>query len=434
MNILLLQHQILKLIKCHISLVLLLVLLTNNKALALPHQDDPDLMFMQARELASENNYEKALPILTQILDKYPDYHDASILKARIYAWQNQHDRAREILKSVLVLSPQNSDAINALIDVEMWSANYIEAIDYIDKALLNQPGNNDLLLRKATALNATGDEAAALQVLNQILETDPNHQEALALKDKINITQLKTSVGLGYRGHYFIESAGTDPWHLYFAELGRISQIFGRVTARVNIAQRHSMTGFQAEIDAYPILRSGTYLYLNFGYSPDIELFPVTRYGFEVFQALPAAMEISAGIRFLNFQYQNLLILTGSVSKSAGKYYFSFRPFFPFSSLEDAPSGQSFFLTVRRHFLSADDHLSLIVGRGFSLDMDRFIGGQIYDLGGTLADAMLLYQHGINRNFILRLGVGYSMYDDKRSPVPFGDPLVLTGGVTYRF
>jgi len=418
----------------HLSLILLFVLFLDNKASARSQQDNPDAKFLQARELASENNYDEALSILLQILNSYPNYHDASILKARIHSWQTQYARAREILKSVIVLSPRNLDAINALIDVEMWSANYVEAIKYIDKALAIQPGNTDLLFRKAYALHAIGDYASALAILNQILEAEPNHQEALTLKEKIKIAQLKSDIGIAYRGHYFIESSGTDPWHLYSAELGRKSQIFGRVIARINFAQRHGLTGIQAEIDAYPILRPGTYLYLNFGYSPDVKLFPVTRYGFEVFQALPAAMEVSAGIRFLNFQHQNLLILTGSVSKYAGKYYFSFRPFFPFSSVEDAPSGQSFFLTIRRHFLSVDNHLSLIVGRGFSLDMDEFIGGQIYDLGGTLADAMLLYQQGINRNFIIRLGIGYSMYDDEQSPVPFGDPLVIKGGVTYRF
>jgi YaiO family outer membrane protein len=413
---------------------LVFMLLNAGIALAGKQQDDPDRLFLQARELASQNNYDRAKILLNQILERHPEYYDASILKARIHAWEGEYMPARELLRNVLQKSPKNMEALYALIDVEMWSENYTEALRYLDVALAGQPNNTHLLYRKALALKEMGDETAAVVLLNQILDIDPSYQEAKELLENIKVTRLKNHFGAGYRGHYFLEDTDTDPWHLFYAELGRKTNFFGPLTARINVANRYNITNTQIEADAYPSIRPGSYLYLNFGYSPNKELFPVTRFGFEIFQALPASWEASAGFRLLNYQNKDLLVLTGSINKYLKKYYFSFRPYFSFSSEADAPSGQSYFLTIRRYFSSPDHYLSMIAGRGFSADFDKFLGGQIYDLGGTLAEVMFIYQQKVTTNFLFKLGAGYKMYDLNQSDAPFGNPVVVEGGIIIRF
>lgn len=417
----------------HPALILLLFFFIYMPARGLSAElasDDPDQKLMRARELAFNEEYLQARQLCKEILESYPDYHDARVLKARTYAWEGDYENARTQLLQTRDKAPDNRDALYALIDVEMWSGNYSQAIRYLDQALAHQPNNTHLLYRKALALKETGDETAAVVILNQILDLDPSYREAKDLLESIRTRRLRNHIGVGYRGHYFHETSA-DPWHLYYAELGRRTNFIGPLTLRVNIADRYNITSYQIEADAYPTVRPGTYLYLNMGYSPDSELFPVTRFGFELFQALPASWEISGGFRILNFNDKDLYILTGSLSKYYQKYYFSFRPYFSFSSVGDDPNSQSYFLTIRRYFSSPDHHLSLILGRGYSADIDLLVGGEIYDLGGTLFEAMLMYQQKLSTRLLFKLGAGYKFYKEDAT---LGDPIIVEGGLIYRF
>ncbi len=425
-------------------LVLLFLLSPGLLAADQPVIDDPDGMFFRARELAFDEQYEEALELCNQILDEYPEYTDVRILKARILGWQAEFVEANNILREVLQAEPSNEEALFALIDIQMWYGDYEEAIKFLDIALADRPNDPHLLYRKAFALKETGDELAAVVLLNQILDIEPTYTDAKDLLDSIESGRLLNHVGVGYRGHYFLESNDEDiePWHLFYAEMGRRTRTLGPVIARVNHARRHDMSSFQFEIDAYPTVREGTYFYLNAGYSHDRDLFPITRFGFELFQALPASWEVSGGFRIMNFDgfesnqiTKDLLVITGSLSKYYKAYYFSFRPYFTFSSDASDAHSQSYFLTMRRYFTSTDHHLSLIVGRGFSADFDNIVGGEIYDLSGTLIEGLLQYQQKLSTRFLIKAGVGYKLYDeDADTPAPWGSPLFVEGGLMYRF
>lgn len=403
---------------------------SDSYAQALRGSANPDITFNRARDLANNQLYAQARELCKEILRTHPEYHDAAILKARTYAWEGSYDDARVILKELREKVPGNRDALYALIDVEMWSKNFEDAMRYIDIALVDHPNNTHLLYRKALALKESGDETAAVVIINQILDLDPTYREAKDLLNTIETTRYLNHIGLGYKGYYFIESEG-DPWHLFYAEMGRRTRVFGPTVLRTNVANRYGINDWQIELDAYPTVRPGTYLYLNAGVAPESEIFPFTRFGFELFQALPSSWELSAGFRLLNFDNKDLLILTGSLSKYLKKYYFSFRPYFSFSSDGSDPDAQSYFLTLRRFFSTSDHYLNLMLGRGFSADFDRFIGGEVYDLGGTLFEAMLTYQHRFSQRFLLKAGVGYKFYD---SDVLWGNPVIFEGGLIYRF
>ncbi len=415
-----------------ISTVLLVLTITVSDSYAIMQRgtSNPDITFNRARDLARNQLYAQARDLCNEILRTHPDYHDASVLKARTYSWEGNYDEARQILKDLREKVPGNRDALYALIDVEMWSENFEDAIRLIDRALQDHPNNTHLLYRKALALKELGDETAAVVIINQILDIDPTYTEAKDLLKTIETTRYLNQIGLGYRGYYFLETEG-DPWHLFYAEIGRRTRVFGPVILRTNIAHRYGINDWQIELDAYPTVRPGTYLYLNVGFAPQSELFPFTRFGFELFQALPASWEASAGFRLLNFENKDLLILTGSLSKYLNKYYFSLRPYFSFSSDGSDPNSQSYFFTMRRFFSGSDHYLNLMVGRGVSADFDILFGGEVYDLGGTLFEAMLTYQHSFSQRLLIKAGVGYKFYD---SDVLWGNPLIFEGGINYRF
>ncbi len=406
-----------------------------------PVSQDPDGWFFRARDLAQEGKYEEARQICTEILKQFPNYNDVKILKARTFSWEGQFVRANDLLREVLQAEPGNKDALFAIIDLLMWYEDYAEAIKFLDMALYADPHNTHLLYRKAVALKETGDDLAAVVLLNQILGLDPTYTDAKDLLATIEVNRLVNHIGLGYRGLYFFQSPlNNKPWHLFYAEYGRRTRRLGPLAIRANYAWRADLdvTSLQIEADAYPTVRQGTYLYLNFGYSQDRKLFPITRFGFEVYQALPRSWEISAGFRLLNFDEtetrivtKDILILTGSISKYIKKYYFSFRPYFTFSSVAADAATQSYFFTARRFFKTTENYLSLTVGRGFSADYDRLSGGQVYDLSGTLLEGMLHYQHRISTRFLGRVGAGYKWYNDN---VLYGNPVVFEGALIYRF
>lgn len=382
-----------------------------------------DDLFSQAQDLAFEQDGASARELCLQILEIDPNYHDASILMARTLAWENRFDEAIEILRGVIRKSPSHKEALLAMADVQSWAGNFSEAIDYLDKVLVSEPINTSLLFRKAQFLNAMGEYQPTVILLNQILDIDPTHSEAKQLLSTIEIGRLRNFAGVGYRGDYFQMA---DSWHLFYAEYGRRTRGFGTVISRVNVAQRFGMTGLQFEVDAYPTLGPGTYLYLNAGYSPHDQLFPTYRAGLEVFQKLPRAWEASAGTRLLSFAHNDLLILTGSISKYYKQYYFSFRPFYTIAS--NTPSAQAYFFTIRRYFSSPDHHLSLTVGTGFSADDDALIGAEVYNLESN--KAMLWYQQKAAPQIIIRAGAGYQNYKG----AIWGNKYSVEAGVAFLF
>lgn len=382
-----------------------------------------DDLFSQAQDLAFDQDGAAARELCQQILEIDPDYHDASILMARTLAWEERYPEAIEILNGVISKVPSNREALLAMADVQSWAGNFKEAIENLDKVLIPDPINTSLLFRKAQLLNELSEYQPTVILLNQILDIDPTHAEAKQLLSTIEVGRLRNFAGVGYRGDYFQMA---DSWHLLYAEYGRRTRAFGTVISRVNVAQRFGMTGLQFEVDAYPTLGPGTYMYLNAGYSPHEQLFPTIRAGLELFQKLPRAWEVSAGSRLLSFAHNDLFILTGSISKYFKQYYFSFRPFFTFAST--TPSSQAYFLTIRRYFSSPDHHLSITAGTGFSADDDALIGAEVYNLESN--KVMLWYQQKVAPQIIIRAGAGYQHFQGG----VWGNKYSVEAGVAFLF
>ncbi len=167
-----------------------------------------------------------------------------------------------------------------------------------------------------------------------------------------------ETSVGIDYT--YVSFRGDTDPWKLTAFSLSRRTDA-GSIIGRVTYANRFATNGVQVEADAYPHLSSRTYAYLNAGYSGST-IFPEWRFGAELFGNLPDAWEASAGFRQLRFGGAPVTLLTGSVGKYIGNYWFSVRPF-----VRQKPSGTSASgsLTARRYFEDGDHYIGARVSYG---------------------------------------------------------------------
>ena len=161
----------------------------------------------------------------------------------------------------------------------------------------------------------------------------------------------------------YALQSFTSDiaPWHFGSASVGTRDSA-GTYIARINYARRFGSAGVQGEIEAYPRFTDHVYGYLDFGYSRD-GVFPEWRTGAELFTSLPDAYEGSLGYRQFRFKGGDpVTLLTGSLGKYAGNYWFSLRPYV--RSLGDDKS-VSASLYARRYYEDGDHYVGARVGVG---------------------------------------------------------------------
>lgn len=149
------------------------------------------------------------------------------------------------------------------------------------------------------------------------------------------------------------------DTWHLYQLSLSQKTSL-GTVVGRLNRAERFGDTGYQGEVDFYPSLGDGKYLYLNLGYANSY-IFPQWRSGAEYYQSLPASSEFSLGIRLLQFDGEPVKIYTGSLSKYFGSFLVTLRPFYVPDTIGDSWSGS----LALRYYINDDEYVSVSTGTG---------------------------------------------------------------------
>lgn len=154
-----------------------------------------------------------------------------------------------------------------------------------------------------------------------------------------------------------------SDPWHSVQLEVSKKSPLLGSTIGRINWADRFGRSGMQLEVDAYPKLFPGSYLYLNGGFSPS-SLFPLFRFGGEFFSSLRGGNELSAGFRYLYFTSSTVMLYTVSYGKYIGNYWISTRTFL---TPRESGTSASLHLTGRRYFAVADEYLSATLGIGFA-------------------------------------------------------------------
>jgi len=316
--------------------------------------------FMQARELAFDGDREGAREMLRELLEAKPNHWDARILLGRTLAWDKRYEEARQELLIVVRAKPNYSDARNALVDVELWSDHPEAAIGFLDDGLAASPNNEDFLYKKATAERKLGMLPDAMITLDRLLDRNPSHEKAAKMFASLRVGRAKNKFGLGY-GYTDVDTL-SSAWHGASAQLSRRTGL-GSVSLRANWSRRFDRTATQLEIDAYPRIMDGLYLYVNYGYSAD-KLYPKHRFGGELYANLPKGVELSAGFRRLQFGSSDVTIYTGTVAKYVGNWWISLRPYITPKSIG---TSRSYALTVRRYFGNRDTFIGLTAGTGSS-------------------------------------------------------------------
>lgn len=173
-------------------------------------------------------------------------------------------------------------------------------------------------------------------------------------------------SLQLGYSSDHYSRTFEDNP--ISTVQYGRLTS-WGSLSLRANSAERYQSKDTQFEVDLYPRLWDGGYAYLNLGTSAG-NLFSRNSQGAELFSSIGSGFEGSLGVRHLAFSNSSVTIYTGSISKYAGDYLFTFRPYVTPSN---AGTSVSTGISLTRYFADADEYLRIRTSFGKSVEDRAF-------------------------------------------------------------
>jgi len=387
--------------------------------------------FKQARELAFSGSREEARTICYELLKQNPKFYDARILIGRTFAWDKSFQSGREELKKVLDVDFDNRDAVSAMIDLEKWAGDLHKAIFYCEYAQSFFPNDEAFLVQKVKLLQDVGDESKSLQVLDELMELNPANEEGLILMKKYKSSRMIYKAIYQHDYESFNEPYDRE-WHLSSFQLARRNS-WGSIIGKVNLGDLISdgesfwsnEVAKQFELDAYPRVSKKSYAYLNYGYSPD-NLFPKHRAGAELYYKLPKAFEISAGMRFLQFDSdtgnKNVYIYTASIGKYHRNYWFSFRTYL---TAKNSNLSQSYWLITRRYLRDSKNYIGLELATGISPDETKgnFSSLDIYKYKSKKLRLSYQDRLGVDRLlYLVKIGYEREEYrvDEKRNVLSF--------------
>lgn len=332
----------------------ILFILTQGNMLAVAQnesaENDP---YAVATAKAYRGEYDEALKLLQQILVNIPEHHDAKFLIGLVNAWDKQYTEARKIFTELIENNYHSTEVFQALARVEIWDKNPLQALKICKDGLDRFTDDITLQYLKAEALAALRNDEEAIDLLNDILEEEPEHEEAKKLLKELLARKNKNAVSVDYAYSWF--SNTFEPWHRTTVEYRRNFKV-GPVVGRVNHGYMYNRSTFQGEVDAYPFINQQTYSYLNMGVS-DGKVFPEFRFGAELYRLFPANFEASLGIRGLYFKETDIYIYTLQLGNYLPGYWVSLRGFL--TELE-GKTHYTGLLVGRKYFGSKDHYFSV--------------------------------------------------------------------------
>lgn len=365
-----------------IHLMLFFILFSSvSSALA---DENLDSLFMEARKAATElGNRALAIELCQHALEINPNYHDFRILLGRCYSWEGRYDEAEKELIRVVEAAETYQDARNALIDTYIWSDQNEKALALLGTSVKMYPQEIGYQQKQIQILEKQGKIPEALSIAESILTIDPDNKDAQDFKDRVAVSEISRSTTIRYaynrlaetrtEWQFIVIEPNLDLWHWVSLE-HKESLPFGPIIIKLNYANRFQNTATQLELESYPVLRKGTYLYTGVGLSKS-DLFPSFRMGLEIFQALPKDFEASLGLRYLEVPDKKIPIYVSSIGKYWQSYWMSMKAYV---SPSNSSLSKSWVFAVRKYLANPSNHVEFYTGSGVSPDSE--LGGEEID------------------------------------------------------
>lgn len=147
------------------------------------HPKNYELYLWLSDIYASNNNTEKAIALLEQIIskesaDKYSLNAKTSL--ARINFIKGNKDIATKMVESVLKKSPSNPQALFIRANIAVDQGGYQRAVSDLRMIIHNQPQSKDALQLLSEVFLLQGYNDLAIETLNQLIDIDPTNSPAL--------------------------------------------------------------------------------------------------------------------------------------------------------------------------------------------------------------------------------------------------------------
>jgi len=314
------------------------------------------MSFFAARDLAFNGKGPVARDTLRSILSKYPDYIDVRNLLAKTYSWDKKYHKARKEFNKITSVERNNKEVWVAAIKNELYAQEYYIALGLANKASIYLPEDEDIQAVREQALKGLSDVESPKEA-----ESPKETTERSVFKNRIGITNAVEIFDVVY-----------EPMMYTSLEYQRETKA-GKIIPRLNYGNRFEIQGLQYELDFYPKFSKKVSGYLNYGISKST-IFPNHRVGAEVFVNWPKQMELSLGMRYLDFDNLKARIITGSAGIYKGNYYFSVRPYF----LPKLNNGMGFSgsLLARRYIKDGVNYFGIQLAMGYSPELRQLRDG----------------------------------------------------------
>jgi len=312
------------------------------------------------RQVAWDGQYQKAREMAMERND-YPENGDLLFLVGQTYLWDGNLGLAKERFLEVLEKSPQHLEAITGLTSIHVREGEYSEALTRAEDGLKMDNKKEDLLYYKAFALVELGRLNEARKQLDTLLSFNPNHKEALELKESMNSFKIPGAVGI-YQSVQWYDDPHERRFYTTTVE-APIGDKNVKIIPRFNFGalqmDGNETTGSQAGLDVYPLTGPDSYLYLHYAYS-DSEIFPMHRGAVEWFKGARTGWELSAGGRYL-FWEDHQYFFSASASKYLGQWLPGLRLFYAPESDNDLAA----LMSLRRYLNDANNYVQVYLGYG---------------------------------------------------------------------
>jgi len=130
-------------------------------------------------------NYDKALNFCDESIGKYPDNPYLFQLRAKVYFLAHKNKQALKNINQSLQLDPNDADSYLVTAKLFLEKNDYVEAKKEIDKALAIDASNLDFHIVNAVCLYMLDGEHVAQDIIEEVLQKEPNNEYALYVKQE---------------------------------------------------------------------------------------------------------------------------------------------------------------------------------------------------------------------------------------------------------
>lgn len=328
-----------------------------------------DALMAKMREYTWEKQeYEKAIEIGKELLERYPNNTSVEQFLGNLYFYTEQDSMAIALLEKALSKEPDNTDILNSLFHLSFKRQDYNAAERYLDRLTAQDAGNMDYRVRRVQTYSVNGKQEEALAVLNELKNEYPDNETVKYLSDQMTIRQigpvrvLKNGIGIMYR--QLMYSQGLKPKTLLSGRYIR-KQGKSTIVATGTYGKHFDNEGFLVESELYYNHTKDSYSHGFINWSNKKELFPEFNSGYTYFHNVGKGWVPGLGGRYTHSDGSNVYTAVADISKYWGRNLTAVRFYGIF---DDHKFYQAYNFTHRYNF-TAHNYLQFMYTLGTSPD-----------------------------------------------------------------